>query len=183
MIPIDNNWTLFLDRDGVINVERNNDYVYNPDQFKFYDNVLETLATCHKLFKHIIVVTNQRGIGRGLMSEENLKSVHNYMLQEINKNHGRIDGIYYAPDRNDDAPNRKPNTGMAMNAKEDFPTIDFEKSIMVGNNISDMEFGKRINMKTVFVNTTQQQSADHPLIDFDLKDLTELPSILQLTSH
>ncbi len=163
MIKIDSTWTLFLDRDGVINVERNNDYVYHPGQFKFYAGVLECLKKCASCFNKIVVVTNQRGIGRGLMTEQNLNDVHNYMLKEIHNNQGRIDGIYFAPDLNDNAPDRKPNTGMAQN---DFPMIDFEKSIMVGNNLSDMEFGKSIKMKTIFVNTTQEQEASHPLIDY-----------------
>jgi len=183
MIQIDKSWSLFLDRDGVINVERNNDYVYNPSQFKFDTDVLETLKICNSLFARILVVTNQRGIGRGLMSHQNLSDVHNYMLEKIASQKGRIDKIYYAPDINDDAVNRKPNIGMALQAKEDFPTINFSKSIMVGNNLSDMEFGKRMNMKTVFVNTTQEQSDAHEFIDYSIPDLSYLPTILQLTSH
>ena len=183
MIKIDSSWTLFLDRDGVINIERNNDYVYNSSQFKFYDGILDTLEKCALHFDKIVIATNQRGISRGLMTTQNLNDVHNYMLQKVNERNGRIDQIYFAPDLNDDAPNRKPNTGMALQAKDDFPAIDFTKSIMVGNNISDMEFGKKMNMKTVFVNTTQTQPSTHPSIDYSIKDLTELFTVLQLTSH
>ncbi len=183
MIRIDKSWSLFLDRDGVINVERNNDYVYEPSQFVFDTGVLDILSKCNDLFAHILVATNQRGIGRGLMSHQNLANVHNHMLKEIISHNGRINKIYYAPDLEDDALNRKPNTGMALQAKKDFPTINFEKSIMVGNNISDMEFGKRMEMKTVFVNTTQTQSSDHPMIDYSIKNLAALPTILQLTTH
>ena len=67
----------------------------------------------------------------------------------------RIDEIYYAPDLESDAHHRKPNTGMGLQAKQDFPSIDFSKSVMVGNNFSDMDFGKRLGMKTVFVETTK----------------------------
>lgn len=182
MITIDKDWTLFLDRDGVINIERNNDYVYKPDQFVFDENVLEILEKSASLFSKIIVVTNQRGIGRGLMTTQNLNDVHNFMLKEINKHSGRIDAIYFAPDRSDDAPNRKPNTGMADQALKDFPQINFDKSIMVGNNISDMEFGKRMKMKTIFLCTTSKENSEHPLIDFSINNLSELFTILQLTS-
>lgn len=183
MLKIDKSWTLFLDRDGVINVERNNDYVYNPSQFKFYNGVLDTLEKCALFFDKIVIATNQRGISRGLMSTQNLNDVHNYMLQKITEYNGRIDRIYFAPDLHNDAPNRKPNTGMALQAKKDFPEINFEKSIMVGNNISDMEFGKGVGMKTIFVNTTKTQPATHPMIDYSIQDLTKIFSVLQLTSH
>lgn len=186
MIKVNKNWTLFLDRDGVINVERNNDYVYNPSQFIFDKGVLATLEKCDAVFQKIVVVTNQRGIGRGLMSTQNLTDVHNYMLEKIQENKGRLDAIYFAPNKSDNDPDRKPNSGMAHQAKKDFPAIDFEKSIMVGNNISDMEFGKRLNMKTIFLQTTSTETDVHPLVDYSLQNLQELFTVLdisELTSH
>ena len=182
MIKIDNSWSLFLDRDGVINVERNNDYVYTADQFVFHDSVLEVLKKSSEIFYKILVVTNQRGIGRGLMTHNDLGDVHNFMLKEIVEHGGRIDRVYYAPDRYDESPDRKPNTGMAHQAKADFEKIDFEKSIMIGNNMSDMEFGKRMGMTTIFVCTTQQQEATHEMIDYTIPDLSHLFSVVELTT-
>ena len=138
--------TLFLDRDGVINRHRPGDYVRSWEEFEFLPNILTTLAEWSKSFRYIIIVTNQRGVGRGLMSEENLLDIHQRMICEIKKHNGRIDKIYYCTDLNDASPNRKPNIGMALQAKKDFPNIDFSKSIMVGDSNSDMEFGRRAGM-------------------------------------
>jgi D-glycero-D-manno-heptose 1,7-bisphosphate phosphatase len=179
MLQINKGWTLFLDRDGVINVERNNDYVYEPEQFHFYEGVLDTLYKCAQIFDRIIIVTNQRGVGRGLMTERQLADVHHYMYMEIKKAGGRIDKIYYATDVENNAPNRKPNTGMADQAIRDFPEINFEQSIMIGNNISDMEFGKHKKMQTVFVRTTKDYKDNDPLIDYSIPALSNFLSLLE----
>ncbi|MBP6456094.1 MAG: HAD-IIIA family hydrolase, partial [Chitinophagaceae bacterium] len=147
--------TLFLDRDGVINLEKKDDYIKNKTEFIFYPNTIDTLVKCSFLFSKIIIVTNQRGIGRDLMTEKDLDEIHQYMKTEIENQGGRIDAIYFAPDKDSNSPMRKPNTGMGLKAKKDFPEIDFSKSIMVGNNESDLKFGKALGMKTIFLTTTQ----------------------------
>ena len=92
---IDSDWTLFLDRDGVINYEKKEEYILNKGEFKFYDGVLEAMKTFPAKFKTIVIVTNQRGIGKGLMNEKDLTGIHDHMLAEIQSNGGRIDKIYY----------------------------------------------------------------------------------------
>lgn len=143
--------TLFLDRDGVINHHRPDDYVKTWDEFEFLPGVLDSLCVLSTMFKRIIIVTNQRGVGKGLMSEKTLHEIHRRMIGEIEEHGGRIDGIYYCTDLNNDSPNRKPNSGMALQAKTDFPDIAFERSIMIGDSESDMEFGRRLSMKTISV--------------------------------
>ena len=143
---------LFLDRDGVINRHRPDDYVKTWEEFEFLPGILKTLAVWNKRFKNILVVTNQRGVGKGLMSEVTMLDIHWRMIAEIEQHGGRIDKIYYCTDLNNDSPNRKPNIGMALQAKADFPDIDFAKSIMVGDSESDMEFGRRAGMKIMNVN-------------------------------
>ena len=95
------------------------------------------------LFKHIIIVTNQRGVGKGIMTRKDLEEIHAYMINEVSGQGGRIDKIYVCTDTSDHSKNRKPNTGMALQAKDDFPDIDFTKSIMAGDSISDMLFAKK----------------------------------------
>jgi len=148
---IDKNWTLFLDRDGVINKKIDNDYVKSWNEFSFIDGSLEALSVLSILFGNIIVVTNQRGVGKGLMSENDLNIIHDRMIDLVLKNGGRIDKIYFCPEILDTSLCRKPNIGMAMMAKNDFPNIDFERSVMIGDSKSDIEFGKRLNMKTVLI--------------------------------
>ncbi|HTL10248.1 MAG TPA: HAD family hydrolase [Chitinophagaceae bacterium] len=176
---VDNSWTLFLDRDGVLNHDKVGSYIFNSIEFKFYDGVTEALKKCTALFAQIIVVTNQRGVGRGLMSELDLMDIHNKMLREVEAAGGRIDAIYYATSLDDAHPLRKPHPGMALQAKEDFPAIDFSKSIMVGNNLSDMEFGRNCGMHTVFMLTTQPDLAlPHPAIDLAFNSLLKFATAL-----
>ena len=166
-IQIDHNWTIFLDRDGVINHEKENDYINSWEEFKFYEGAKAALAVFATKFKYIIIITNQRGVGRGITSIENLEEVHRNMSQAVSQAGGRIDGIYFCPDLDKNSTNRKPNAGMAFQAKNDFPDIDFSKTIMVGNNISDMAFGRAIGATTVFLTTTSPHiTINHEQVDF-----------------
>ena len=152
-IKIDKGWTLFLDRDGVINLHYPNDYVKKWDEFYFLEGVLDALKNLATVFRRIIVVTNQQGVGKGLMSKVDLEFIHDEMLREVRKYGGRIHAIYAATDllENDKGKLRKPDTGMAKKAKKDFPEIDFSKSIIVGDSLSDMMFGRNAGMITVFI--------------------------------
>lgn len=176
---IDKNWTLFLDRDGVINHEKVEDYIYHYGEFTFYNGALEAIKILSQKFPRIILVTNQKGVGKGLMTEESLQDIHKNMLEEITKAGGRIDAIYYCTALDSNHSHRKPNPGMAFQAKQDFPEIDFSKSLMVGNNISDMEFGRNAGMHTVFVKTTSpDQLLPHPAIDLAFEDLMDFAKAL-----
>lgn len=150
-ILTEKNWTLFLDRDGVINKRIVGDYIKKPEEFEFLPGVLDAMKLFAGMFKRIIIVTNQQGIGKNLMTEEDLKKVHHFMLNEIVAAGGRIDAIYHSPFLSaENSPFRKPQIGMALKAKEEFPGIDLGKSIMVGDSFSDMKFGKNAGMITVF---------------------------------
>lgn len=160
-LKIDESWTLFLDRDGVINQKLDNDYVKNIQEFQFIDGAVEAIVEAGRLFSRIVVVTNQQGIGKGIMSHVDLKDVHDHMLEGIKQKGGKIDKIYYCPElAAKNAPCRKPNIGMAEEAKKDFPEIDFSKSLMIGDSDSDIEMGKRCGMKTVLIRSTNEIGAD-----------------------
>ncbi len=158
---VDQSWTLFLDRDGVINRKLENDYVKCIEEFDFIDGVKEAIVKARKLFGRIVVVTNQQGIGKGIMSHKDLEQVHDYMLASLEKAGAQIDKIYYCPElASKNAPCRKPNVGMAEAAKKDFPEIDFSKSIMIGDSDSDIEMGKRCGMKTVLIRDHDDLGSD-----------------------
>ena len=177
---IDNSWTLFLDRDGVINFERNNDYVKAWEEFKFYDESIKALPLLAAKFTTIVITTNQKGVGKGIMTENSLQTIHHNMVGEIVKLGGRIDHIFYCTDLDNDSINRKPQPGMALQAKEKFPSIDFSKSIMVGNRTSDMEFGRNAGLHTVFLATTHPETAyPNPLIDYRFNHLLEFANAIQ----
>ena len=149
---IDNNWTLFLDRDGVLNHQKEGSYIFSWDEFIFYEGVLQSMQFFATQFRYIFIITNQRGVGKGLMSEKDLQQIHHNLQKSIELAGGRIDGIYYCTEL--ESPMRKPAPGMALQAQKNFRGIDFSKSVMVGNSMSDMEFGRNIGATTVFVTTT-----------------------------
>lgn len=186
-LQIDSRWTLFLDRDGVINRGIEHGYVKNLSEFQLIDGALEALRKLSKIFPRIIIVTNQQGVGKGVMTENDLIAIHKEMLKKITDAGGRIDKIYYCTAADEEnSPYRKPNTGMAIQAKSDFPEIDYEKSIMVGDSLSDMEFGKRLNMKTIQLLPDNRQAGsegdpnenDKKFIDFKFKDLLEFANAI-----
>jgi len=86
----DKSWTLFLDRDGVVNVENVGSYITEWSEFEFCDGVLYSLKELSEIFGRIVVVTNQRGVGRGIMSREALKEINVNMTQEIRTSGGRL---------------------------------------------------------------------------------------------
>jgi D-glycero-alpha-D-manno-heptose 1-phosphate guanylyltransferase len=175
----DKSWTLFLDRDGVINEDKPGSYILNPGEFHFYNGVLDAFKKFGEKFGRIIIVTNQRGIGKGMMTEDDLTAIHEKMKAAIKKTGASIDAIYYCTSTSNTAFERKPNPGMALRAKNDFPEIDFNKSIMVGNNISDVLFGKNAGMYTVFVKTTNPgQLFPHPDTDLDFNTLPDFAKAL-----
>jgi len=164
---IDNSWTLFLDRDGVINEKLENDYVKNWEEFKFKEGALQAIAGIGKIFDRVIVVTNQRGVGLGLMTEKGLNEIHDRMHSEVISAHGRIDKIYYCTAVDNCAECRKPNIGMGLRAKKDFPEIEFSKSVMIGDSISDIKFGNNLGMKTVFIGDISEHEEVDCLLNYN----------------
>ena len=171
-------WTIFLDRDGVINHRRPGSYVKSIQDFEFIDGVKKAIKRLSLHFNKLIVVTNQQGLGKGKMSIKELNTVNKYMVDEIKKAGGRIDGVYFCPQLATQKPNcRKPEPDLAYNAKKDFPEIDFKKSVIFGDSISDMQFGKNLGMKTVLLPTKKEEFCKYPEIEVDWR-ITELSSIL-----
>ena len=176
-LNINKNWTLFLDRDGVINKKIDNNYVKQWIEFEFIEGVLDALKFLNTVFGNIIVVTNQQGIGKKLYRKEDLEIIHKNMLYEIAYHGGKIDKVYFSPYlKSENHPFRKPGIGMALKAKEDISTINFKESIMVGDSMSDMEFGRNAGMKTIYIS---EEITENDKIDFNFKSLNELVISLQ----
>lgn len=176
---IDKSWTLFLDRDGVINEERLGEYVLHWGEFVFSKGVLDVFKKLSDRFGRVIIISNQRGVGKGLMTEEALQTIHLEMQREVEIVNGKIDKIYYCTEKDEKCFNRKPNPGMALQAYRDFPDIDPSKSVMVGNKPSDMKFGRAAGVFTVFVRTTNpDQPFPHADIDLVFPSLSDFASAL-----
>jgi len=144
--------TLFLDRDGVINMKLDGRYVRNFEEFEFIPGAELAIANLSKIFKRILIVTNQQGIAKGIMSTEDLNSLHQNMLQQLKITGGTIEKMYYCPHL--DTANckcRKPNTGMIEQAIIDFPNLENKNSYLVGDSDSDIAAGNEMGLITVKV--------------------------------
>lgn len=175
---INSSWTLFIDRDGVVNDEKHLDYIHTWDEFKFYEGVKQAFKIFNKKFGIIIMVTNQRGVAKGLTKIEDLHLIHRNMLKEIENAGGRIDRIYFCTEM--EGENRKPNPGMGLQAKKDYPNIDLSESVMIGNTLSDMEFGRNLGVAmNIFLPTTRKDiPLNHEDIDFVFDDLISVAKAL-----
>ena len=146
--------TLFLDRDGVIN-HKTDEYIQFFSEFKFIEDIPESIAKLSDYFERIIIVTNQQGVGKKIMTENQLFTLHDKMLFAINKLGGKIEKIYYCSHLSSvNCDCRKPKSGMLLKAKEDFPEIDFEKSILIGDSDTDIIAAENLNIKSIKVSPT-----------------------------
>ena len=170
MNPVFTNWTLFLDRDGVINKRLPGKYVRHWKEFEFLPGVLDSLVILRDVFETIVIVTNQQGIGKGIMTEEELQLVHKKMLSAIRVSGGRIDQVYYCGALSSDPDNcRKPAPTMAFQAQKDFPGMDFAKSVMIGDSISDIQFGQHVGMHNILITTKQEEAGRLEKMELDIR--------------
>lgn len=143
---------LFLDRDGVINVDYG--YVFKPERFHFIDGIFELVATANRLHYVVVVITNQAGIGRGYYTESDFHIVTDWMLSQFQKHGASIDAVYFCPHHPEagigqyrqESNMRKPAPGMLLKAAVDL-NIDFKTSIMIGDKDSDMQAGQAADVQ------------------------------------
>lgn len=137
---------LFLDRDGVINID--NGYVYKQEDFEFVEGIFELCRTARRLGYLIFVVTNQAGIGRGYYTEQDFLKLSDWMCGVFSDKGVVIDKVYFCPFHPEhgvgrykvDSPYRKPGPGMILQAAEEFG-VDLPRSVLVGDKESDIQAG------------------------------------------
>ena len=145
------NKALFLDRDGVINIEK--DYLYKISDFEFVDGIFDLCRHYQSLDYLIIVVTNQSGIAREYYSENDFNILTAWMIDEFRKNSILLSGVYFCPHHPDISGNcscRKPNPGMLLDAQKEFD-IDLKSSIMIGDKERDIEAGLYAGLKETYL--------------------------------
>lgn len=152
------NRAVFLDRDGTINQDVG--YPRSFHEVSIFPESLEAVRRLNQAGLLVIILTNQSGVGRGLLTEESLKSIHQQLHAFFLQNGARIDGIYYCPHWIE-SPDpryglacdcRKPGTGLALKAARDFG-LDLNRSFMVGDKLEDILCGHRVGAKSVLVLT------------------------------
>jgi len=177
-MKVNKNKAVFLDRDGVLNKKApKHDYVKKWKEFRFLPNVAEAIRILNKKFL-VIIVSNQRGIARGMMSKEDVELIDEKMSKELEKKNARIDGIYFCPHNIEDNCNcRKPKPGMLLRAANDFK-INLTESYMVGDDFADVEAGKRAGCETILISSSQknisrQLKEEKIYPDYIISDLLE----------
>jgi D-glycero-D-manno-heptose 1,7-bisphosphate phosphatase len=144
--------TIFLDRDGVINRKvPDGTYVTCWEEFAFLPGAKDALRLIKRDGYRVIVVTNQRGIARRMMTEQDLHRIHAHMLTELAQAGVPIDALYYCPHEAGQCLCRKPKTGLFWRAKGDFPDINFACSFLIGDSLSDMEAGAQLGCRNILI--------------------------------
>jgi D-glycero-D-manno-heptose 1,7-bisphosphate phosphatase len=175
---------VFLDRDGTLNKDVG--YPNSFESIEVYPYSYEAVRKINNAGFLAVVITNQSGIGRGLIEEKNLRDIHQRMIDLFTKNKARLDGIYYCPHYlnsvdpkyRKDCACRKPNPGMALKAAEDL-NIVLKGSYMVGDKMEDIEFGLNFDAIPILLLTGHGQKAFRKLSEkgihpsFVAKDLLE----------
>lgn len=161
---------VFLDRDGVINRKLpENHYVKNDSEFELLPGVRTAMSIFSRLGYLLVVVTNQRGIARGLMNEDSLNCVHDYMRRQLLERGVVLDGVYYCPhDRDEGCDCRKPQPGMILDACRHFD-IDPDQSYLVGDSDSDIAAALNAGVRAIRISANNDTNADltfQSLLDF-----------------
>ena len=158
---VDKTWTIFLDRDGVINEPPKNYYVHNWAEFTFAEGAIKALKNLRSKVGRLIIITNQQGVGKRQMSHQALAEIHKKLSDALLDHDIIIDKIYACTDLRSKVNNaRKPSPRMGYRAANEFDDIHFNKAVMVGDQKTDIQFGRNLGVKTVLIRNT---SSDEPL--------------------
>lgn len=149
---------IFLDRDGTVNQEV--DFLTSPEELALIPRSAEAIREAHQLGYRIFIVTNQSGIARGLLTEDQLTRINQVLTQELERKGAAVDAIYYCPHHPDakdplyaaDCACRKPRTGMIERAEREFP-IDRRRSFVIGDRLADIQLGNNAGIPAILVLT------------------------------
>ncbi len=168
------NKAIFLDRDGIINVDKT--YLHKIEDFEFCDGVFETFKYLQNLGYLLIVVTNQSGIGRGYYGEEDFEKLTLWMLEELKKNGIKIQKVYHCPHTpQDNCKCRKPKPYMLKQAIKEFQ-IEPKNSWMIGDKLSDIKAGLNVGItNTIFINSFTCKEAK-----YSVKSILDTISIIKI---
>jgi D-glycero-D-manno-heptose 1,7-bisphosphate phosphatase len=175
--------TVFLDRDGVLNEKMpEGRYVASRADFHLLPGVIEAIGRLNRAGIRVVIVSNQRGIALGLYTASDVNNLH-IALQELFAVHGaHVDGFYFCPHDKGQCNCRKPLPGLFEQAVAEFPEITATTSAMIGDSLSDIEFGRRLGMLTVFIEGNPERRKPGTEAALELADL-RFPSLTQAVDH
>ena len=176
--------TVFLDRDGVINEKApEGEYVCSAAELQLLPGVTESIARLNRAGLRTIVVSNQRGIAKGLYTADDVQQIHEAVQEQLRKHGARLDAFFICPHDKDECQCRKPLPGMFQQAVEAFPEVRADESVMIGDSLVDIEFGRRLRMPTILINgDPARRKADRVeairLADWRVSSLSEAVDLL-----
>jgi D-glycero-D-manno-heptose 1,7-bisphosphate phosphatase len=160
--------TVFLDRDGVINEKMpEGSYVTRWEEFRVLPGVPDAIAQLNEKGLRVIVVSNQRGVALGRYTASDVEAMHGRFQESLKAHRAHVDAFYFCPHDKKECNCRKPLPGMFEEARRDFPDITADTSVVIGDSLSDMEFGARIGMLTIFIqgDPARQKPGAHKAAD------------------
>lgn len=170
--------TVFVDRDGTINESPpEGEYLTSADSVRLIPGAAEAIRTLNEYPAKVVVVTNQRGIALGKMTEANLTAINERIAEELARSGARLDGIFHCPHHAGTCNCRKPQTGMFEQAAREIEGVEIEGGAMIGDSAIDIEAGRRLGLTTVRLGRSGKLD---PAPDHEVSDL--LGAVRWLTS-
>lgn len=159
--------TVFLDRDGVINEKPpEGKYVCRWEEFHMLPGAAEAVARLNQAGLRVVVVSNQRGISRGLYTAADVQAMHDSLQTILARHGGHIDAFFFCPHGRQECNCRKPSPGLFDQARATFPQISTATSVVIGDSLSDIEFACRLKMSSIFISgdpERQKPGAKHAI--------------------
>ena len=166
------NKALFLDRDGVVNIDYG--FVYHPENFHFLKGFFELCLHFQYINYKIIIITNQSGIARGYFTEEDLKKLHKYMIDKLRCENIYITDIFYCTSVDETHPDRKPNPGLFLKAKEKYK-LDMPSSLSIGDKERDIIAAKKAGVGLNILLTDNTETTT--VAEYKINNLLEVLSL------
>jgi D-glycero-D-manno-heptose 1,7-bisphosphate phosphatase len=177
-----------MDRDGVLNEKMpEGRYVASWSEFRLLDGVAEAIVRLNKAGLRVVVVSNQRGIALALYTAEDVRAIHSELQKLLQASGAHVDGFYFCPHDEEQCNCRKPLPGLFEQAVAEFPGITAAACAMIGDSFSDIEFGRRLGMLTVYIEGEPERrkpggEAARELADLSFASLAEaVESLLSKT--
>jgi D-glycero-D-manno-heptose 1,7-bisphosphate phosphatase len=169
--------TVFLDRDGVLNEKMpEGRYVASRADFHLLPGVADAIGRLNRTGVRVVVVSNQRGIALGLYTAADVNDLHSALQELLATRGAHVDGFYFCPHDKGQCNCRKPLPGLFEQAVAEFPEIAAATSVLIGDSLSDIEFGRHLGMLTVFIEGAPERRKPGAEAALELADL-RFPSL------
>lgn len=149
------------------------DYLSDPNRVSLLPGAARGIATLNRLGIHIVIVTNQRGIGRGLMTEDDLQLVNRRVIELLAEGGATVDAIFHCPHLEGECDCRKPLSGMFLKAEAEVPGVRIAGAAMIGDSPLDVQAGRKLDLTSVLIGRDKTGQEDADLVVDSLEEAVE----------